>query len=623
MRHCVLLAIVLCPSTALCDFITNGEDGINSLVTGLTGSGVQIGQVELTRSGKAGYDNEDNSVPNTIPAGVYFQNSGGMDSPNSGRIDEHATSVAQIAAAKTTPSASYAGVAPNSELHSLAVADYENDDTNALALNRLALLNSGAIKAINLSYYRPLQFTESPDGRSRFAQFVDWSARRHDILYVVGWGNTDSDPFRTPADNYNGMTVASSELDEGDLVFRRYSSFNSDSGYPVGDRSAISLLAPGIAVPVITLDGQEGFATGSSFAAPHVTGATALLQQYSQQQIDANNPRFTPGINPSSQRHELMKAVMMNAADKLTGVHGSTRTVCDAAGPACIDWTQSEAYNNSFIPLDDKMGAGHLNVARAVQQLSPGEYDPGPVPKIGWDYGTIGPDETAEYDLSDVSGYIAITLAWDRIVNHTGGNTYSSGDQFFPYLDVDAIVNNLDIHLVNASSGIVFAESISQEMNLEHIFFDIETPGDYKIVVEHNGGLDTTQAYALTWWNGVPAASPPGDYDKNGSVGPEDYDMWKTNFGTSFADADGNGNGLVDAADYTIWRNNFAGSGSLSNGARAKCCLAADGRIGLLRLASRAHHLESYRPHHQTQHDGHERHGDEHGAEREASRGNA
>ncbi len=57
----------------------------------------------------------------------------------------------------------------------------------------------------------------------------------------------------------------------------------------------------------------------------------------------------------------------------------------------------------------------------------------------------------------------------------------------------------------------------------------------------------------------------PGDYDGNGSVGPEDYDVWKADFGTTNAAADGNGDGIVNAADYTVWRNILGatvGSGS-------------------------------------------------------------
>ena len=69
----------------------------------------------------------------------------------------------------------------------------------------------------------------------------------------------------------------------------------------------------------------------------------------------------------------------------------------------------------------------------------------------------------------------------------------------------------------------------------------------------------------------------PGDYDGNGEVGPEDYDVWRANFGdSSLLTADGNGDGVVNAADYTIWRDNVgaswedlafgAGGGSLAQG---------------------------------------------------------
>jgi T5SS/PEP-CTERM-associated repeat protein len=57
-----------------------------------------------------------------------------------------------------------------------------------------------------------------------------------------------------------------------------------------------------------------------------------------------------------------------------------------------------------------------------------------------------------------------------------------------------------------------------------------------------------------------------GDYNGNGIVGPEDYDVWKTSFGSiALLAADGNGNHIVDAADYSVWRDHLGallGSGS-------------------------------------------------------------
>lgn len=59
-----------------------------------------------------------------------------------------------------------------------------------------------------------------------------------------------------------------------------------------------------------------------------------------------------------------------------------------------------------------------------------------------------------------------------------------------------------------------------------------------------------------------------GDYDANGQVNQQDYNVWRANFGTTHAASDGNHNGLVDAADYTIWRdahNNSAASSTASS----------------------------------------------------------
>lgn len=52
-----------------------------------------------------------------------------------------------------------------------------------------------------------------------------------------------------------------------------------------------------------------------------------------------------------------------------------------------------------------------------------------------------------------------------------------------------------------------------------------------------------------------------GDYNADGRVDDEDYEVWKADFGsTTKLDADGNDNDVVDAADYTVWRDNFGNS---------------------------------------------------------------
>lgn len=59
------------------------------------------------------------------------------------------------------------------------------------------------------------------------------------------------------------------------------------------------------------------------------------------------------------------------------------------------------------------------------------------------------------------------------------------------------------------------------------------------------------------------AAQIAGDYNGDSVVNGADYNLWRSEFGsTTHLAADGNRNGVVDAADYVFWRNIFQGLGS-------------------------------------------------------------
>lgn len=62
-----------------------------------------------------------------------------------------------------------------------------------------------------------------------------------------------------------------------------------------------------------------------------------------------------------------------------------------------------------------------------------------------------------------------------------------------------------------------------------------------------------------------------GDYSGNGSVGDEDYTLWRSTFGDTGVGlaADGNGNNVVDAADYAVWRDNYGATLGAGSGAGA------------------------------------------------------
>lgn len=104
-------------------------------------------------------------------------------------------------------------------------------------------------------------------------------------------------------------------------------------------------------------------------------------------------------------------------------------------------------------------------------------------------------------------------------------------------------------------------------------------------------------------WNGVldpvlarQIASPDylaGDYNHDGTVGLDDYDVWRSTIGsTTVYDADGNGNFGIDAADYVVWRrnlgNHLAAGMSIAVPEPALISVAAIGLVVLSLFRSRA-----------------------------------
>lgn len=550
-RFIVGILALFAVSAATASEFTVGINGINSAVLGLTGNGIPIGQVESWRPGKPMKDNDewvhDQVQPFEVYAGTAVDTANSAyvtwteDTPEHLRPGLHATEVAGVMIGKKTPDSSLQGVAPNAILYSgslNAASPTDGDRKFAVTANRIATLTAN-VRIINVSTGRSLQIFQRADGNQHVTQFMDWSASTHDVLYVVG-GAEDTGPVDVPQDNFNGITVAASERLGGGSTgpFMQAASFNTlDFDAEPGERTTIDLIAPGTNIRVASQDNQLALRQGTSYAAPHVSGVAALLQEYAENQImDVGSPRW--GAN--ARRHEVMKAILLNSADKLDGIHGSIRDVVKSDG--VTKWTNTNAFFFADTSLDEELGAGHLNAKSAFDNFEPGEYGPSTpgqpstyVPPIGWDYGSVGGSTTQEYILNQaVSGWVAITLAWDRRVVKTSDGAYTSTDLFFPYDStepegLDAVLSNLDIFLTPVGGGLPVAGSVTTEDNLEHIFFKVEDPGLYKIEVVHQGtGPTASQNYALAWWAGEgPSSTPTGDFNGDGAVNGKDFLAWQ------------------------------------------------------------------------------------------------
>jgi hypothetical protein len=406
--------MLLLPSLAFGSDYTINQDGINSKALGLTGAGVKIGQVEIGgRAAKHGVDPPTQTNSQVVPAVIYGPST-----------TDHATFVASVMISTGAVHPVTEGVAPQAVLHTNSYSTgFSPDDNVSIAMNILA--NVDGMRAINLSVGRELQEFDPPDGNSHFAKFVDWSSRDDDVLYITGGTQAGQPDYSTPSDNYNGMTIAISQSLDAEMtdpVYRQVGFGNTtigDAGGPFDERVSVDLLAPGWDIALAGPGNQVFFHDGTSLATPHVTGAVALLHEFVDKRMNTDH----------AHRHETMKSILLNSADKIAGVHGSKRNVLTTAGG---DFRTTVAYNDFFTALDIEMGAGHLNTMSALINLRAGEQEPGAVNRIGWDYGTLGlPGNLEVYFLDkplEVGTWVTITAAWDRFVDNEGlYDDYSAG----------------------------------------------------------------------------------------------------------------------------------------------------------------------------------------------------
>ena len=284
------------------------------------------------------------------------------------------------------------------------------------------------------------------------------------------------------------------------------------------------------------------------------------MQQYAESQIQhSGGQRWTPAARHAT----VMKSVLMNSTEKLQGVLGADRTVVKYDGT-----TSWAVHQDTIAPLNHELGTGQLNVDRAIQQFSPGQYYPGSVPSIAWSYDNVNVNTTVnKYAFTQTlsaGDYVSITLNWDRVVQLDAQNApfdkYKPGDGF-----IDNGFYNLDLYVMPAGDTNLddeIASSVSITYNLEHVFATIPSTGNYEIwVLLNDQNIFASQDYALAWWaGGSTSHASMGDFNGDGVVNQADYDVWRLDYGSNNAMADANGDGKVDSADYVAWRDHLGQS---------------------------------------------------------------
>ncbi|MFO0944431.1 MAG: hypothetical protein U1D30_00565 [Planctomycetota bacterium] len=220
------------------------------------------------------------------------------------------------------------------------------------------------------------------------------------------------------------------------------------------------------------------------------SNATAIVSASAALLLDQANK----DSNANAQNSESVKAMLIAGATKDEfDLNNSTVSTLD-------DWSHTTTQ-----PLDDRLGAGELNIYNAYQIYAAGEQEAGNnslVSLTGWDFGSIGVGGQNLYFFDVLANQtvdeLSIALTWNRHITATpdGSNP----------LILASLMPNLDIKLYNADGFTLQSlvdESISTIDNLEHVYQLGLTQGRYAIAINRSFIGDGSDAsawdYALAW----------------------------------------------------------------------------------------------------------------------------
>jgi hypothetical protein len=219
-----------------------------------------------------------------------------------------------------------------------------------------------------------------------------------------------------------------------------------------------------------------------------VAGGTALL-------YDAAYDVFP--TNPDARDARVVKAVLMNSADKTVGWNNGQ--IPHPNGQGGVQTGQG---------LDNRVGTGRMNLDAAYSQYLEGTTDVagttlgnlGTIDELGWDFGRVSSGLTNDYFFEDelIGGStLTATLSWFR--DRRLDNSNNGFDDSF---------DDLDLELWRVVSGVpttLISESFSPFNNSEHFSFQLPARGEYALRVRWFGDIfdnlgDANQEfYGMAW----------------------------------------------------------------------------------------------------------------------------
>jgi serine protease AprX len=390
---------------------------------GLDGDGVKVGILE------SGYPDKTNSQLSGCDLNFDIS-----DSEAARRLSSHATKVTAIVAGATQ------GIVPAATIYEAAglsrLQDYE----------KIEWLIDQGVKVINFS----AGYSDVRGEYSDMAKWIDHLANHHLVHFVKSAGNYSTNYLISdPGMAYNALVVGAINDNDStgepywsDDAFSTFSCYTETSGGYKPD-----LTAPGQGIAVAGYSA----ASGTSYAAPHLTAVLAQLLDYNSNLIINN---------------ALLKAIMAAGTNH--------RTAADYGSA----YSLSPYYSN-------KEGAGVID-AKAVSSIAANSaYVANELSSTQFPY-------YINFTVAQTTNPVRVSLAWLK------QNTIAEASHVGAAV-TERSLSDLDLTVYNPS-GVAVASSVSGSNNLELVQFTPSVTGTYRIKIIAYALQNSSEKIGVAWY---------------------------------------------------------------------------------------------------------------------------